>query len=815
MTTRVIDTPGGIDFSGFYFPEIKRNVLTFLRQNKERLGLTDENDFEVHVNLLSAFALVGHLANTRLDTVATELLIDSAALLESVKRLLRLMGIELKSAGPAKVDAVLKLSEVTSINQTSFIPQLAEFASSDVPAITYEDLTGSDQDRTDQLSNAFGLEETEDDGGSITLAAASTNPDVLVRSSGTWATDVLGQHLFLEGTPLNGGGEFRVSERINATDIRLITVPSSKKAAFVTETLTKWSVKKFTADAATSLNSVGPTFVPWATVAVQDMIFVSHKHVQWNQIDVDLTVFAAAGLKVRWEYFDAQLSAFVPKLVTDLGGTLEFDLETLLGTTDGNGALVTVTFLPSGKKETITSVFSGGKNKITTTDLLGQTTASVDVNDYLVQSDWAPFDNVTDGSSELTADGAISFDHPQSLTRRWRDTEVNLVTGFWIRGRVVAVGATGPTFDTIKIDQGDQFMFRTVTQGETIGPQIVGSSTGLASINVELPETPFIDDTELIEVDEGGAGTFIPYTRVASFLNSSATARHYVRETNAQDRATVRFGDGIRGKIPPAGNDNIQATYRVGGEVNGNIGPDTMTTNADGVTGIADVNNPRAGFGWRIKDGGDDTDLERIKREGPAELRTRKTASTTDDVELLAKNDFTDADGVKAIVRAFAEEEKFGIKTIGLLVVGAGGTTLSRDQLDSADLFFNGDRFARPPVKGALVMNHKLTSLNFEPRLITVVATVVWPNGDANAIRSVLLNFLTPLKLEDDGSTFVWDFGGLVSFSKVHQLIHRVDPAISDVKTLTLNGAALSVSLTANQLPTSQAASIQINILQE
>ena len=40
MTTRVIDTPGGIDFSGFYYPEIKRNVLTFLRQNKERLGLT-------------------------------------------------------------------------------------------------------------------------------------------------------------------------------------------------------------------------------------------------------------------------------------------------------------------------------------------------------------------------------------------------------------------------------------------------------------------------------------------------------------------------------------------------------------------------------------------------------------------------------------------------------------------------------------------------------------------------------------------------------------------------------------------------------
>lgn len=814
MTTRVIDTPGGIDFSGFYYPEIKRNILTFLRQNKERLGLTDENDFEVHVNLLSAFALVGHLANTRLDTVATELLIDSAALLESVKRLLRLMGIELNSASPAKVDAVLKLSEVSAINITGFIPQLAEFTSNAVPPITYEDLTGSDQDRTDQLSNAFGLEETEDDGGIITLAAISTNPDVLIRSSGVWASDVVGQHLFNEGTPLNGGGEFRVAERINDTDIRLITVPGSKKAAFVTETLSKWSLKKFTADAATDLNTAGPTFAPWATPAAQDMIFVSHKHVQWNQLDFDLTVFASGGFKFRWEYYDAQLSAFPPKSVT-VNGTLEFDLEGLLGTIDGNGALVKVTFLPTGKTETITSVFSGGKNKITTTDLLGQITASIDVNDYLVTSDWVPLDNLTDDTSELTSDDLIKFDHPQTLTRRWKAVEVNLITGFWIRGRAVVVTATGPTFDTIKIDQDEQFMFRTVTQGETIGPQILGSSTGLVNQKFNLPETPFIDDTELIEVDEGGVGTFIEYTRVVSFLDSSATARHYVRKTNAQDQATIKFGDGVRGKIPPAGSNNIRGTYRVGGEVNGNIGPDTLTVNADGVTGISEVNNPRAGFGWRIKDGGDDTDLERVKREGPAELRTRKTASTIDDVPLLAKNDFVDSDGIKPVVRAFAEEEKFGIKTIGLLVVGSGGNTLTRDQLDDLDLFFNGDRFARPQVKGALVMNHKVTSLNFEPALISVVATVVWPNGDPNAIRFALLAFITPLAVEDDGTTFVWDFAELVSFSKVHSLIHDVDPAISNVKTLTLNGLLDSVSLTANQLPTSQAVSIQINILQE
>ena len=78
MATQVIETPGGIAFAGFYYPEILRELLAFLRNNKDRIGLTDENEFEVHVQLVRSFALVGHLNNTRLDVVATELLLDSS-----------------------------------------------------------------------------------------------------------------------------------------------------------------------------------------------------------------------------------------------------------------------------------------------------------------------------------------------------------------------------------------------------------------------------------------------------------------------------------------------------------------------------------------------------------------------------------------------------------------------------------------------------------------------------------------------------------------------------------------------------------------
>lgn len=817
--TQVIETPGGIEFAAFYYPEIYRELLQFLRLNKERIGLTDENIYEVHTQLMAAFANVGHLANTRLDTVATELLIDSAALLESVKRLLRLMGIELRSAAPATADVVMKLSEVTSVNLTSFIPVLAEFATDSTPPISYEDLDGSDLDRTDRVSYAYGLQQTDSQAGGGALIASSSAPDTLTRTTGSWSLSVVGQHLFLGGTPINGGGEYRVVERLSSAAIRLATVPRSETPSFQTESIPTWSLKAFTADGASDVNTGGvPTFTPWSgAVVAGDMFFVAHKQAQWTRIDIDSTVLAAAPLAGVWEYYDGELSSFPPFAAPDivsLPGQIVFNVNTLLGTASRAGALVRVTYLPTGASETVNSTFSGGVNKATTSGLLGQVTPSTNITDYAVTATWVPFANATDTSNSFQADGNARWDLPQTAERKWSQTEVNLVSANWARFRVITGAASGPTLDTIDIDQGDQYLVRTVTQGETIGPQIIGSSTGVAFQEFVLPETPYLDDTEAIEVDEGGAGTFIPYTRVDSFKNSGSTSRNYVREVDSVDKATIRFGDGINGKIPPAGVQNIRATYRIGGDVDGNVGIDTISINSDGVTGISDVTNPRPAENWRIKDGGNTSDLERVKRDGPAGLRTRDTASTADDVVRLATKSFTDSDGAKPVVRALAEEERYGVKTIGLTVVGSGGATLTTSQLDQLEEYFNGDRFARPPVSGVLVTNHEVIASNYEPALISIVVSVIWPGGNADSVRNQLLSYLTPLATESDGITYVWDFGDQVSASKLYQLIHDIDPKIRDVPNLQINGGANceSYNLTGDQLPYTTAASIAVTI---
>lgn len=815
MTT--ISVPGGIDFAGFYYPEILRALLEDMRIRREELGLTDENDLEVHIQFMRAFAFVGHLNNTRLDTVATELLLGSATLLESVKRLMRLIGVELASASPGVADILLELSEVTTSDTTGFVPELAEWATDSVPAISYECLQegGYDLDRTDQVSHVFGLEkEKSGTAGFVT----TTSPDLFNRSGGddTFASGDVGNHLFIPSGISDNGGEFRIIEYISADQVRVVRVPGSISPGFQDESGLTWSMSAFTSDYATEANTPSSTFDPWTDVVAGDMLFIGHDSILVNQLDFDIDT-VAANITGVWEYFDDTHSSFPPTTVTDLSGSIRFNVNSLLGTVDRSGAIVTVEHLSTGTIEKVESVWSSGENRITTSTTLGQVTVSEDQDDYLVTADWVPFPDQDDNTSDLSVSAEVSWELPQDEDRNWQPTEVNLVESNWARYRVISVSTpTEPTIDEIDLDQGDQFMVVVATQGETIGPQVLGSSDGGANQEFQLPDTPYLDDTVAMEIDESGGGSWTTYVQVLNFLNSTATSRHFRLEKDAQDKATAIFGDGVNGKIPPSGTDNIRATYRVGGDVNGNVGPTEISVNADGVSGISSVTNPRAAIDWRMKDGGTEADIERVKRDKPAELRTRSTAANPGDVLSLAVNEFTDRNGAKPVARAWAVEEGLGIKTVKLLVVGSGGRTLTAQEREDLEEYFNGDRNARPITYGTITLNQRVYVFNYEPVTVGVRAMVLWPGGNSSSIRVALLNLITPLAVEEDGVTYVFDFGGYVSLSRIYSEIHAVDPAIEDVPVLELDGgggfAAASVTLGTNELPITTSTSIELNI---
>lgn len=823
MATRTIEVPD-VPFAGFYYPEILRDALTFFRRNVDEIGLTDENDFEVHVQLLRAFAYVGHLNNTRLDTVATELLIDSLTLLESLKRLLRLIGVEVNSATPATVDLLIELSQVITSDTADFIPDLAEFATDAVPPIGYEVIDGVDLNRTDQVDYVYFFKRERSVTDGVFDTAAS---DTIESATAAFTTADVGKHIVREpeaGAIFNNIGEFRIVEFLSASRVRVVRIPDSEPPGFATESGAGLYIYEFTANGATDVNTAGaPYFQPWASdPSTNDCLYIGHEQALWDQIGVAMQTAISSGQTPGvWEYFDNERSSFNPKEVVDnLDGTLTLDVTTLTGTKRAASGVVIVEYTVTGTKEKAAIAYVGGVNKITTQTLLGQSgTPSTDTDNYLVTADWVPLANQVDGTESggsFEQDGDVEYDIPQTRERSWLSTDVNLSEAMWIRFRLTGIvtPVTVAEIDRIRIDEGTQYLVAIATQGETVGPKIIGSSDGTARQEFELPDDPYIDNTETIEVDEAGGGNFEEYTYVPNFLSSTATSRHYMRETDAEGIATIIFGDGTNGKIPPSGTDNIRATYRIGGDEDGNVGANEVVVNSDGTPQISSVTNPRAASGWVMKDGGSEEDIERLKREGPAELRTRDTGTTGDDIERLAIRNFTDRNGASPVVRAYAEPEGFGPKTVKLLVVGTGGTTLTGAQLEDLDEYFNGDRYANPPTHGALMLNHEVTSVNYEPRTIDIVTTVVWPNGNAESIRNALLALLQPLSLEEDGTTWTWDFGGTVAISRVYSEIHAVDPTIVRVPTLTIEGVSTSVPLVGNQLPVSTASSIKVNILQ-
>ena len=100
-------------FSGFYYPEILRDLLVFLRGSVPEI--TDENPHEPAIQLLRAFALVGHYSNVLADHIAQETLLPTARLRESVRAHLSLLAYRLRQPGPSTTDLVLRLSSPLTV----------------------------------------------------------------------------------------------------------------------------------------------------------------------------------------------------------------------------------------------------------------------------------------------------------------------------------------------------------------------------------------------------------------------------------------------------------------------------------------------------------------------------------------------------------------------------------------------------------------------------------------------------------------------------------------------------------------------------
>lgn len=715
------------DFSTFYYAEILEALIAFKRRNVPEL--TDESAFEPFIQLIRAFALVGHLNNVLIDLIANESTLPTAKLTETVRNMLRLIDFELDPATPAQVDLIYELSRVF-VAPVTIIPTAAQAATKkqgDEPVRFYEALMALVIQRTDELGFVWAEE-----------AGVFTDHTIDANSPTTPADD----------------------------------------------------------------------FTPWATPAVGDKLILGHPEVMWDELSIGPLTTPASGIIGVWEYYDGNFKKTAPTAVVVVGPSLEVNLTSYLGTSNREGTAIRVQLNETTVFEDAVSTWNGSENKVTV-GLLGQSSPSTEPIDYTIGSDWEILAEVEDNSVNFTVgDEKVEYPLPQTLVRNWIQGQASADASFddvafFLRFRIVEVASpVGPVMQFVRMDEGKQFVQRLVTQGRSVEDSPLGSSTGLVNQEFTTTRDFFISGSQAVFVDGE------EWVEVNNFLASTPISKHYTVELSKNDRATIKFGDGTTGKIPPLGVNNIRTTYRFGASDNGNVGANTITVDKSGLSFVSKHFNPRQAGGWQEADGASEASLEQVKIEGPASLRTKEVALTPDDAVTLTLL-FTDADGAKPYTRARTFEEGFGPKTVELSIVAAGGGQATAEQLATLARYFNGNQFAFPPEPKVFVANQEVVPVNFTPRIIDVVANVYADDVTAQEITNRLEAVIQPEALKDDGVTFEWEFGGEIDDSRVMKEIFKTDESITRVELTTPPGLT---TLLPRELP--KLGSVSINIIE-
>lgn len=212
-----------------------------------------------------------------------------------------------------------------------------------------------------------------------------------------------------------------------------------------------------------------------------------------------------------------------------------------------------------------------------------------------------------------------------------------------------------------------------VEEGRLVQNEIIGQSNGTPNQRFSLAHPRLIlralgqgpqVNRDIILLTELGGG-LTEWTFQESLAFSRAEQRDFVVEIDDQDRATILFGDGTLGAIPPA-EATIKATYRVGGGRQGNVPANTIVTIVNApqlLLAGASVTNPLAATG-----GAERESIDHAALHAPAVFRSLKRAVTKADYEALALQ-------FKGVGKVRAEAGSWNV--VNLFVAPEGGGHVS------------------------------------------------------------------------------------------------------------------------------------------
>jgi predicted phage baseplate assembly protein len=236
----------------------------------------------------------------------------------------------------------------------------------------------------------------------------------------------------------------------------------------------------------------------------------------------------------------------------------------------------------------------------------------------------------SDGSLAFTRDGDIVIEGPQDIQPTGQGKRVvdptagKPVDRYWIRARLDSGTYPSGKEPVISFLRINTVPARNVS---TVQNESLGFSDGSPSQVFTLKHIPVLpEETFTLELAPQ-TGDPVVWTQVPDFLASGPDDQHYLLDPAT---GAVTFGDGARGLVPTVGDEVIVTQYRYGGGSAGNAPASTITTPVTDI-GNVQVTNERPAVGGR-----DEQDVEDLKQQAPAFLRSRSRAVTSDDFAAIA-----------------------------------------------------------------------------------------------------------------------------------------------------------------------------------
>jgi hypothetical protein len=235
------------------------------------------------------------------------------------------------------------------------------------------------------------------------------------------------------------------------------------------------------------------------------------------------------------------------------------------------------------------------------------------------------------------------------------EDEVTIPTGTVVSGQVIIDDTVETVYFTTVADAvidalvGDTPGEYTVSASEgrsvtliadetTTYGELVGTSTGTPAMRFVLGESPVVDGSVEVYVQDGDL--FSKWTQVEHIIDYSTNDLVYSLFIDDNNLVYINFGDGVSGVIP-TNYSEIRALYTVGGGSIGNIEsavidtiefiPNLSEGETTAVQGAVTVTNETAALG-----GSDPETNDQIRASAPAALRSGNRAVTLKDFSDLA-----------------------------------------------------------------------------------------------------------------------------------------------------------------------------------